>query len=108
MALYRELNLATVSTSSSANSADLTTFSGDSSDSQGGCRALLNVTAVVTSVDVTVRGVVNGRSVVVGTFAQKTTTGNESIDIPHCPRVLDTDYTIVGGTATFTVDIVRF
>lgn len=107
MALYREVLIAAVSTSSSGSSTAADTFSSESGVSPS-ARVILNATAVVTTLDVDVRSVVKGRTVIIASFTQLTAPGSQQIVIPDCPKTLDLDFTIVGGTATFTVDVVRF
>lgn len=108
MSLYKQVNLATVSTASSATEDDVVTFASETAPSDGSARLILDVTAVVTSVNVTVKAVVGGKNTLLATFAEKTTTGSEHILIEACPKTLEVTHVIVGGTATFTVDLVRF
>ena len=74
---------------------------------KGGCRFYLDVTAASASdtLDVDIIGVVNGKRVIIGSFAQQAAVGTISIFIEECPKILSSDWTIAGASPSFTFNI---
>lgn len=71
-------------------------------------RCVLDVTAAsgtTPTLNPTIRSTINGVQFVVGTFAQKTAVGQETILVEVPGRSLDVAYTIGGTTPSFTFSV---
>lgn len=71
-------------------------------------RVYLDVSAAAgtsPTLDVRIRGKINGLYYTIGTFTQKTTAGRDSILIDEAPGTLQADWTIGGTSPSFTFEL---
>lgn len=76
--------------------------------SSGVARFIINVTAVAgtsPTLGATIKALVNGVELTVGSFASKTAVGQESVIIEACPNDILIDWVIGGTTPSFTFEV---